>query len=97
MLGTLEVFGAEAGVIIANPNGITCDGCGFINTNRVDLITGTSNFSGDDLTGFSIDINVTSRLFVNGNGFVSDALADELNLISHDLRINAIKPKQTIV
>ena len=90
LLGTLEVFGAEAGVIIANPNGITCDGCGFINTNRVDLITGTSNFSGDDLTGFSIDINVTSRLFVNGNGFVSDALADELNLVSHDLRINAI-------
>ena len=39
--GTIEVFGAEAGLIIANPNGITCDGCGFINTNRVDLVTGS--------------------------------------------------------
>ena len=55
--GTIEVFGTEAGVIIANPNGIDCDGCGFINTNRVDLVTGTSNFSGDRLTGFSIMIS----------------------------------------
>ena len=39
--GTIEVFGAEAGLIIANPNGIECDGCGFINTNRVDLVTGS--------------------------------------------------------
>ena len=88
--GTIEVFGTNAGLIIANPNGIDCDGCGFINTNRVDLVTGTANFSGDDLTGFSINTDTTSRLFVSGNGFVSDAVADELNLISHDLRINAL-------
>ena len=30
--GRLEVFGNKTGVMIANPNGITCDGCGFINT-----------------------------------------------------------------
>ena len=85
--GTIEVFGTEAGVIIANPNGIDCDGCGFINTNRVDLVTGTSNFSGDDLTGFSIDD--TAIFFVKNTGFVSDAVADELNLVSRDLRIQA--------
>ena len=28
--GTIEVFGGEAGLIIANPNGISCNGCGFI-------------------------------------------------------------------
>ena len=78
--GTIEVFGAEAGVIIANPNGITCDGCGFINANKVDLVTGTANFSGDDLTGFSI--NSTAILTVSGDGFISDAVADELNLMS---------------
>ncbi|MEO9299436.1 DUF637 domain-containing protein [Devosia alba] len=39
--GMLEVHGAAAGVVIANPNGITCDGCGFINTPRVTLSTGT--------------------------------------------------------
>ena len=41
--GTIEVFGTKAGLIIANPNGITCGGCGFINANRVDLVTGTYN------------------------------------------------------
>ena len=40
--GTLEVFGAEAGVIIANPSGITCNGCSFINASRVDLVTGSN-------------------------------------------------------
>ena len=29
--GKLEVFGNKANVMIANPNGISCDGCGFIN------------------------------------------------------------------
>ena len=85
--GTIEVFGEEAGLIIANPNGIICNGCGFINASKVDLVTGTSNFSGDDLTGFSIDNG--SQLQVNVNGFVSDAVADELNLVSRDLRIRA--------
>ena len=39
--GPIEVFGGKAGLIIANPNGITCNGCGFINVNRVDLVTGS--------------------------------------------------------
>ena len=85
--GTIEVFGGEAGLIIANPNGIDCDGCGFINTNRVDLVTGTANFSGDDLTGFSID--GSSTLTVSGSGFLSDAVADELKLESQNIIINA--------
>ena len=85
--GAIEVFGTEAGLIIANPNGIDCDGCGFINTNKVDLVTGTANFSGDDLTGFSIDGN--STLTVSGSGFLSDAVADELKLESQNISINA--------
>ena len=28
--GTIEVFGTEAGLIIANPNGIDCAGCGIV-------------------------------------------------------------------
>ena len=69
--GAIEVFGGEAGLIIANPNGISCNGCGFINTSKVDLVTGTANFSGDDLTGFSID--GSSTLNVSGSGFLSDS------------------------
>ena len=96
-MGKAEVFGTEAAVIIANPNGITCNSCSFINTSKVDLVTGTSNFSGTDLTGFSINTDTTSILFVSGNGFVSDAVADELNLVSRDLRIQAqVKANNTL-
>ncbi len=42
--GILEVFGSPARVIIANPNGMTCSGCGFINTPRITLTTGVPQF-----------------------------------------------------
>ena len=51
--GTIEVFGGKAGLIIANPNGITCDGCGFTNVNRVDLVTGS---------GYDVDTNTFSTI-----------------------------------
>ncbi|WP_223215633.1 hemagglutinin repeat-containing protein [Agrobacterium deltaense] len=38
--GVTEVFGSKADVIVANPNGIDCMGCGFINTGRATLTTG---------------------------------------------------------
>ena len=99
LYGTIEVFGSKAGLIIANPNGIDCDGCGFVNTNRVDLVTGTANFSGTALTNFSIDD--TSNITVSGNGFVDDAVADtvadDLNLASRYLSINAqVKANNTL-
>jgi haemagglutination activity domain len=34
------VFGQRANVIIANPNGVGCVGCSFINTGTVTLSTG---------------------------------------------------------
>ena len=75
--GTIEVFGGEAGLIIANPNGIACDGCAFTNVNRVDLVTGsgydagTNTFStiaatditveGDALDLSNVDLNIQTR------------------------------------
>ncbi|MBK7848659.1 MAG: filamentous hemagglutinin N-terminal domain-containing protein [Zoogloea sp.] len=53
--GYTEVLGAAADVVVANPNGITCNGCGFVNTPRVTLSTGTPGFSaGGALVGFSV-------------------------------------------
>ena len=40
LLGMTEVAGNRANVILANPAGITCNGCGFINAPRVTLTTG---------------------------------------------------------
>ncbi|WP_135678981.1 DUF637 domain-containing protein [Arsenophonus nasoniae] len=42
--GKLEVAGQKANILIANPNGITCDGCGFINSPSVTLSTGKPVF-----------------------------------------------------
>ncbi|MER2597828.1 filamentous hemagglutinin N-terminal domain-containing protein, partial [Escherichia coli] len=38
--GMVEVAGQKAQVIVANASGITCNNCGFINTDRVTLTTG---------------------------------------------------------
>ncbi len=38
--GPTEVFGSKADVIVANPNGVTCRSCAFINTGRVTLSSG---------------------------------------------------------
>jgi filamentous hemagglutinin family protein len=38
--GTIEVFGSSAAVVIANPNGISCNGCAFLNSTSSTLTTG---------------------------------------------------------
>ena len=65
--GTIEVFGANAGLIIANPIGISCDGCAFINTNRVDLVTGSGYDAGTNTfsTIAATDITVVGGLLAN--------------------------------
>jgi filamentous hemagglutinin len=45
--GYLEVAGTKADVIVANENGVTCNGCGFINTDRATLTTGKPVFGAD--------------------------------------------------
>ncbi|MCZ4293876.1 hemagglutinin repeat-containing protein [Vibrio sinaloensis] len=52
--GYTEVFGQQANVILANPYGITCDGCGFINTPRVTLSTGLPEVTNGELSGFDV-------------------------------------------
>ncbi len=45
LAGKLEVFGKKAEVIIVNPNGLQCNGCSFINTNKHTLIDGKLNIN----------------------------------------------------
>lgn len=45
--GFLEVAGKKADVVVANENGVTCNGCGFINTDRTVLTTGKPMFGAD--------------------------------------------------
>ncbi|MFX5776955.1 filamentous hemagglutinin N-terminal domain-containing protein, partial [Acinetobacter baumannii] len=52
--GYVEVAGDRAQVIIANPSGVTCDGCGFINASRTTLTTGTAIMNNGNLDGFVV-------------------------------------------
>ncbi|MFQ3199730.1 MAG: filamentous hemagglutinin [Zhongshania sp.] len=65
LAGYTEVAGAKADVIVANPWGITCSGCGYINTDRVTLSTGTPVFNNDNFTGFDVK---QGDVLVNGTG-----------------------------
>ncbi|WP_228737625.1 hemagglutinin repeat-containing protein [Xanthomonas euvesicatoria] len=83
--GYTEIAGAKAQLVIANPNGISCDGCGFLNTSRVTLTTGTPNLGSDGaLNGFSI---TGGALSIGRNGL--DAFnVDRLDLLSRQLSVD---------
>lgn len=54
LAGRIEVFGQAADVVIANPWGLTCNGCGFIGVQRASLVSGTPLWNGTALGGFSV-------------------------------------------
>ena len=84
--GHIEVAGAKADVIIANPYGITCSGCGFINTDQATLTTGTPKFSADgNLTNFNIS---QGNITVNGAGLNANSTS-LLRLLSRSLNVDA--------
>jgi filamentous hemagglutinin family protein len=85
--GVAEIAGQSAEFILANPNGITCAGCGFINTPRATLTTGVPNLLNDDLQGFTVS---DGRLVINGrDGIGLDGTnIDRLDLLSRAIEIN---------
>lgn len=74
--GPGEVFGRPADVIIANPNGISCDGCGFINTPHATLTTGVPEIDasgflkGFEVRGGDIIFGARGANFFSGQGAV---------------------------
>ncbi|MFW5401020.1 hemagglutinin repeat-containing protein [Yersinia sp. 1252 StPb PI] len=84
LLGKQEVFGMAADYILANPNGITCDGCGFINTTRNSLVVGNPLVDQGKLQGFDTRNN-TNLLDITG-GYTSalgpiDLIAPRINML----------------
>lgn len=62
LMGKQEVFGMAADYVLANPNGITCVGCGFINTNRTSLVVGNPLVEQGVLQNFNTANSGTNRL-----------------------------------
>ena len=88
--GILRVEGVGAAIILANPNGITCNGCRFITSaGRVDLVTGSydiatgtyNNISDNDITigsgGFTAEVrtvNIQTNNFTNSGLFYAGSV-----------------------
>lgn len=83
--GFIEVAGDRAQVVIANPAGISCNGCGFINANRATLTTGTPVMNGGSLEGYVVE---RGRVTISGNGFDASQ-TDYADIIARSVEINA--------
>ncbi|WP_145570908.1 hemagglutinin repeat-containing protein [Yersinia bercovieri] len=82
LMGKQEVFGMAADYVLANPNGITCSSCGFINTNRSSLVVGNPLVEQGVLQGFDTTNtanNDTSSLLMFGF-FNQNRASDRLKL-----------------
>ncbi|WP_131800046.1 filamentous hemagglutinin N-terminal domain-containing protein, partial [Achromobacter insolitus] len=85
LLGTLEVAGNRANVIVANPAGITCNGCGFLNADRATLTTGKPRVGAEGGIGFDI---AAGKIHVDGAGLNGVNLS-QVDLLARTLQINA--------
>lgn len=83
--GYAEIAGQQAGLVIANPYGISCNGCGFINTPRLTLSTGTPNFNNGNLTGFTVN---GGSVVIQGLGLNANNVS-QFDIISRSLELNA--------
>ncbi|MDR3397474.1 MAG: filamentous hemagglutinin N-terminal domain-containing protein, partial [Pandoraea sp.] len=101
--GPLEVFGAPATVIIANPNGISVRGAGFTNTIGVTLTTGTpqflsgpggtpTDFANANALGYNVNsghIQLEGNAGMNGPGSGIEGTVGAIDLIGQTVGINA--------
>ena len=86
MDGFLEVAGNRADVVIANPNGITVNGGGFIHTGKAFLTTGKPVYDGEDhLQRFDI---TGGDILIEGKG-LGGKEAGSLAILSRAVKINA--------
>ncbi len=84
--GYTEVAGPAADIVIANPNGISINGAGFINAPRVTLTTGKPEIDSEGrLGGYRVE---QGQISINGQG-LDASRQDSLSLYSETLKLNA--------
>ncbi|PVZ15419.1 MULTISPECIES: filamentous hemagglutinin N-terminal domain-containing protein [unclassified Pseudomonas] len=83
--GYTEVAGQAARVIVANPYGVTCNGCGFINTPRATLTTGKPVLdSNGKLDHYQVD---GGQVSIEGTGLDASNI-DQFEIITRSAKIN---------
>lgn len=86
--GAIEIFGGRADLVIANPNGITCDGCGFINTPRMTLTTGKPDIVGGRLSGFTVEGGDVTFGSKGGNFAADPGKVDLFDVVSRSVHVD---------
>ncbi|MEN4848266.1 hemagglutinin repeat-containing protein [Pantoea agglomerans] len=87
--GYMEVAGGRAQVIVANPAGIVCNGCGTINAGRMTLTTGKPQLNADgSLAGYQVERGVVR---IEGGGLNGDPRHDTeyVDVLARAVEINA--------
>ncbi|HFX6175415.1 TPA: hemagglutinin repeat-containing protein [Acinetobacter baumannii] len=83
--GYLEVAGKSAQVVIANPSGLVCDGCGVINADRFTLTTGQAVMNQGYLESFRVR---EGQVTIEGKG-LNGSLTPYTDIYARALKVNA--------
>jgi len=83
--GYIELAGSRAQLVIANPAGISCNGCGFINAHRAILTTGTPILNNGSLLGYRVG---GGSINILGNG-LDASQANFTDVIARAVEVNA--------
>ena len=81
--GYVEVAGKKADVVIANPSGIQCDGCGVINAGRTTLTTGKAEVENGQLKGYRVKggkVTVGQKGMDNSQSDYTDIIAEKAEI-----------------
>ncbi|HGM6320807.1 TPA: hemagglutinin repeat-containing protein, partial [Serratia marcescens] len=87
--GFMEVAGGKAQVIVANPAGIVCNGCGTINAGRMTLTTGRPQLNADgSLAGYLVERGVVR---IEDGGLNGDTRHDTeyVDILARAVEVNA--------
>ncbi|MFO2466511.1 hemagglutinin repeat-containing protein [Pseudomonas sp. 15FMM2] len=83
--GYVEVAGDRAQVVIANPSGIACDGCGFINADRATLTSANVQMQDGQIQGYRVQ---GGRVVISGKG-LDASQTDFTDVIARSVEVNA--------
>lgn len=83
--GYTEVAGKRADLVIANPNGITINGAGFINTSNVSFSTGKPIITNGEISSYNIQ---GGDIAIEGQG-LNTLDTDSANIYTKYLHLNA--------
>ncbi|WP_288490515.1 hemagglutinin repeat-containing protein [uncultured Acinetobacter sp.] len=83
--GYIEVAGKQAQVVIANPSGLVCDGCGVINADRFTLTTGQAVMNQGYLESFRVR---EGQVTIDGKG-LNGSLTPFTDIYTRALKVNA--------